>query len=527
MRGWRAITVAAIGVCLAMAVPTGASLYLAHRQTLQNERANADAAASEVLRRFDAMGAQAVEAYRRLDASPAAPCSQPQISLMRAIDTSSEYLHTTGYVEDGKLKCSSLGTHGNGIDLGPVSYVAFGGTRIRTSVDLKLGGSRRFIVFEQAGYCTAVLPETFVDSAASEQDLAVGAFGERSRVLLSKRGWFDPAWKTKKLGNARMTSFFDGRYLVVLRRSPNFDVIAYAAIPTHKLRARLADSLLLLLPMGLMLGVVLAGMVLWLARYRASLPAVLQGALKRREFTLHYQPIVDLHDRRVVGVEALLRWTRPDGTSIRPDVFIPAAEDCGLIHKITAYVMDQLANDGPRITRARPDCYISFNLSSEDLHSRQLIKSMEKLLATPGMEAQNLVVEATEHSLIKQDMAQSIIAEVRALGVRVAIDDFGTGYSSLAYLTRMQSDFLKIDRTFVESIGKDSATSDVAIHIIQIARSLNLKVIAEGVENEVQAEFLTRQGADCGQGWLFGHPVPLERLLVEVLGPPSGQVFLP
>ena len=445
---------------------------------------------------------------------------------MRAIDTSSEYLHTTGYVEDGRLKCSSLGTHGNGIDLGPVTFITPGGTRIRTSVDLRLGGSRRFIVFEQGGYCSAVLPETFVDSGAPEQDLAVGAFGESSRLLFSKRGFFDPAWKTKDMGSARTSSFFDGRYLVVLRRSENFDVIAYAAIPTHKMRAHLLDSLMLLLPMGLTLGAVLAGMVLWAARYRASLPSVIQAALKRKEFTLHYQPIVDLRDRRVVGVEALLRWTRADGTCIRPDVFIPAAEDCGLIQKITAYVLDQLAIDAPRISRARPDCYISFNVSSEDLQSPQLVKLVKQLLAKAGIEAANLVVEATEHSLIDQGMAQIVNAELRALGVRIAIDDFGTGYSGLAYLTRMQSDFLKIDRTFVESIGTDSATADVAIHIIQLARSLNLKVVAEGVENEVQAEFLARQGADCGQGWLFGHPMPLERLLIEVLAPPSRQVFL-
>lgn len=526
MRSWRAKLVAAIGVCLAVAVPTGASLYLAHRQSLQYERANADAAAGEVLRRMDAMGDEALEAYQRLAASSSVPCSESQLSLMRAIDTSSEYLHATGYVEGGKLKCSSLGTHGNGIDLGPVTYTSLRGTRIRASVDLQLGGDRRFLVFEQGGYSTATMPEMLVDSRTPEQDMAVGAFGESSRVLLSKRGGFDPAWMTKNAGSAGETSFYDGRYLVVLRRSSKFDVTAYAAIPEQALRAHMLDSLLLLMPMGLVLGAVLAGMVLWAARYRASLPAVIQGALKRKEFTLHYQPIVDLRDRRVVGVEALLRWTRADGSYIRPDVFIPVAEDCGLIQRITAYVMDQLAIDAQKIVRARPDCYISFNLSSEDLHSRQLVDSIEKLLAKAGIEARNLVVEATEHSMIKQDMAQNINAEIRALGVRIAIDDFGTGYSGLAYLTRLQSDFLKIDRTFVESIGTDSATSDVAIHIIQIARSLNLKVIAEGVESEVQAEFLTKQGADCGQGWLFGRPMPLDRLLVEILGPACDESFV-
>ena len=157
--------------------------------------------------------------------------------------------------------------------------------------------------------------------------------------------------------------------------------------------------------------------------------------------------------------------------------------------------------------------FVSINLASSDLHSERTIDLLRKLLQTPGIKPENIVVEATEHSFLDPQRAGLIVAGIRALGIRVAIDDFGTGYCGLSHLTNLETDFLKIDKVFVEAAGTESATGQVALHIIRIAKTLGLKIIGEGVENEGQAAFLREHGVEFGQGWWFHAAMPLEKIL--------------
>jgi sensor c-di-GMP phosphodiesterase-like protein len=316
-----------------------------------------------------------------------------------------------------------------------------------------------------------------------------------------------------RLGGEDDASFFDGHHLVTMQRSDAYDLVAYVAVPVAYLRSRLYASAIVLVPIGLVLGSVLWLGILKLARQRTSLAAELRTALKRREFVLRYQPIVELDSSRIVGVEALLRWPSDAEPRLRPDLFIPAAEACGLIGRFTEYVIEQVAVDLPRLLAVQSDCYVSINLASADLHSESIVGTLRKLVETPGIRPTNIIVEATEHSFVDPGSARRAVTEIRALGIRVAIDDFGTGYSSLSHLTNLQTDFLKIDRVFVEAVGTDSATNQVASHIIQIAKSLRLKVTGEGVETEEQAEFLREHGVELAQGWLFSKALPIERLL--------------
>src|SRR5690606_34926521 len=141
-----------------------------------------------------------------------------------------------------------------------------------------------------------------------------------------------------------------------------------------------------------------------LARRQNSMPTTLRLALRKREFRVHYQPIVLLESGRMVGVEALLRWPREEG-DVRPDLFIPAAEDCGLISQFTDYVLDQVAREAPGFLKQHPDCYISINLSSSDLHGGRIVESLKRLVSTPGIAAANIMVEVTEHSFLDADRA--------------------------------------------------------------------------------------------------------------------------
>jgi sensor c-di-GMP phosphodiesterase-like protein len=176
-------------------------------------------------------------------------------------------------------------------------------------------------------------------------------------------------------------------------------------------------------------------------------------------------------------------------------------------------VLAQVAIDGPQFSRLHPGACISVNLSSVDFCSNDVVDRLRRLVATPGIAPYNLVVEMTEHFFVDPANADQTISQIRALGVRVAIDDFGTGFSSLSHLHNLHADYLKIDKVFVDAIGTGSVTSEVVLHIIDMARSLNLTLVSEGVETQAQADFLRERGVIYAQGWLFSKAMPLADLL--------------
>lgn len=498
---------------LAILSMISAAFYLAHRQSVAEESAAATAMARELLRRADEMGDQAANAYLRLDqADLANPCSETGLTLMREIGMRSNYLQAVGFVKGERLVCSSFGRYGDGgLPLGPAAYVSAVGAKVRPSVDLGLGGERRFLVFEKEHYAAAIHSSTMLDVFIDKPYISIGMYGRQSGLPLAVRGTFDPKW-TKRKGKNDKPIFFDGQYLVAIQRSSKYDLATYAAIPATQITARLRELSILLVPLGLLFGLGLCVAVLLLARRQNSMPATLRLALKKREFVLHYQPIVSLEKGRMVGAEALLRWPRDDG-EVRPDVFIPAAEDSGLIGHFTKYVLDQLASEIPGFLARHPDCYFSINLSSPDLHGGGIVDSLKQLISIPGITPANLMVEMTEHSFVDGDRAGPAVKAIRALGIRVAIDDFGTGFSNLSHLAKLKTDCLKIDKVFIDAIGTDAATSEVALHIIHMAESLGLTVIGEGIETKAQANFLLEYGVEYGQGWLYSRAVPMAELM--------------
>jgi sensor c-di-GMP phosphodiesterase-like protein len=216
-----------------------------------------------------------------------------------------------------------------------------------------------------------------------------------------------------------------------------------------------------------------------------------------------------------VGAEALVRWKRGN-TVISPASFIPLAEESGVISLITENVMDIVSRDLPRLVELDPKFRVAINFSATDLKSDLTIDKLMGLLRKSGASSQNLIVEATEHGLISGPETCKVVATIREAGFRVAIDDFGTGYSSLSCLQSLGLDFLKIDKSFVDNIGTDGVTSEVVLHIIEIARSLRLRIVAEGVETEAQAAFLKKRNVEFAQGWLFGRPMTIDSICSRI-----------
>ncbi len=206
---------------------------------------------------------------------------------------------------------------------------------------------------------------------------------------------------------------------------------------------------------------------------------------------------------------------------VRPDLFIPVAEEMGLIRLITRRVVELVERDAKDLFQRFPDFHLALNLSPQDLRTTDSVDLIKGLAERMNAGRGNLVVEVTEHGFMKPDVAREVVQRLRAEGIRVAIDDFGTGYSSLSYLETFELDALKIDKAFVDTIGVETATSHVVSHIIEMAKALKLEMIAEGVETQEQAEYLRVRGVQYAQGWLYAKAMPMKEL-VSRLGSASG-----
>lgn len=241
------------------------------------------------------------------------------------------------------------------------------------------------------------------------------------------------------------------------------------------------------------------------AMARAALETDLRGAMERGEFVLHYQPLVALDARRITGVEALIRWRGPGGALVPPGLFIPVAEETGMIVPLGEWVLRTACAQMVAWLREgiELDC-VAVNLSPAQFSDPNLIDRIGEILAATALPARRLELEITEGALVGDGDVVDRIARLKALGVRLAIDDFGTGYSSLSYLKRLPVDKLKIDRSFVSGLPDDAADAKITHAVVEMGRSLGLEVLAEGVETEAQLAFLRDQGCDTAQGFLFG-----------------------
>jgi diguanylate cyclase (GGDEF)-like protein/PAS domain S-box-containing protein len=261
---------------------------------------------------------------------------------------------------------------------------------------------------------------------------------------------------------------------------------------------------------------------------RVDLQARLRGALARNEFTLHYQPQVDVRSGAIVGMEALLRWSDRELGPVPPAQFIPIAEDTGLIVPIGEWVLAEACRQGKRwLDAGHGPLNMAVNLSPRQFRQKNLVQRVAAILADTGFPAASLELEITESTVMHRTEEAALgLRELHALGAQISLDDFGTGYSSLAYLHRFPVTTLKVDQSFVRDIKSDRDDAAIVSTVITLARQLGLKSLAEGVETKAQLSFLRARGCDYYQGYLFcrpSSPADIEALLARPPRPMKGS----
>lgn len=241
----------------------------------------------------------------------------------------------------------------------------------------------------------------------------------------------------------------------------------------------------------------------------------LRQAVARRAFQLYFQPIVSLSHGRAVGFEALLRWPHPTQGLVSPASFIPLAERTGLIVPLGFWVLDEACRGLRALHESTPslrDTYVTVNISPLQLHQADFVRQVLRTLDSHGLSPSKLRLEITEDSAMSNAEATIVVLrDLRAAGIQILLDDFGTGYSALHYLVRLPADVVKVDRTFVDGVGADARKTRVITTIVDLADSLGMKLVAEGVETAEQLAWLARLGFQDAQGFLFARPVPWQQ----------------
>lgn len=251
------------------------------------------------------------------------------------------------------------------------------------------------------------------------------------------------------------------------------------------------------------------------ARRELQLEQELRVGLEQRQFVPVLQPIVSLPDRKLAGFETLIRWEHPEKGMIFPDQFIPIAERTGLVRQLDRLMLRRACEILPEMNKAAGrDLFISVNFSGINFGTYGIVREVEDILKESDVNPANIKIEITESALIGDpEKAQNVLASFQEMGVSVALDDFGTGYSSLGYLHQFAIDDLKIDRSFVAKLHDDKRSIDIVKAIIGLAKTFDLNIIAEGIEQEKDIDVLSALDCDMAQGYFFAKPLPLDEAM--------------
>lgn len=353
-------------------------------------------------------------------------------------------------------------------------------------------------------YIVMIDPASFIDVIPfGAWPIDVAIIGQEHNTVVASSGKPDPA--ILPLIQHETPLRLENRGIqYAIHPFPEMDITIVSWASTAPLEKSWYRQAFIWLPAGIITGLLAAAFILRILRRLQSPRHRLQDAIDNREINVHYQPIVSLSSGKIVGAEALARWQQADGTFLSPEIFIALAEQTGLTEPLTRLIIETVFEDMGSWLRAHPEQHISINLEASDLASETLPALLSTLLNRSQISPSQIALELTEREFADPKTSAPIVARYRNAGHSIYIDDFGTGYSSLSYLQNLDVDVLKIDKSFVDALEYKNVTP----HIIEMAKTLKLKMVAEGIETIRQEQWLRQHGVHYGQGWLYSKPLP-------------------
>ena len=467
--------------------------------------------ADQVLQREDELSDELTDTLRQASASPYAPCSTDDILLLRRLTFVSRYLKEVGRIGDNTFLCSSnTGKLAEPLPLLQPDIRLADGDQIYFSYPLHEPKGAHAVVVVRNNAGAIVSPDVLAEFSQQPIHYVVRVFnhltgeaGPRTASSPDGTALSNSGRKTQKSG-----------LLSWERCSTQFPVCVTTSIGTQELAQSTRGLLYGYLATGTVAGLVCALTLLLAGGNGRSHTNQLKRAILLGKLSVVYQPIVQMGDHGIVGAEALARWTDEEGTNIRPETILALADAEGFVSEITRFVLTRALDELREVFEANPKFQLSINLAPSDLADPRLLLLLDEKLGHGPISAANLAFELPERATFDREIAVTAIRRLRDRGHNVFIDDFGTGYSNLTYLSELNVDGIKINRSFIGTIGTESVTASIVPQILAVARALDLQVVVQGIEREEQAEYFASGNPHMlAQGWFFGLPVPARSLL--------------
>jgi sensor c-di-GMP phosphodiesterase-like protein len=500
------VLIAVLAMALGAACGVAAGFVFGRMLTLRHAQMRLKPYCDRVMHEGEISAMESRSVLAQINASTYPFCSDQEIAWMRMRIFQSEYLKEAGRIRGNRIQCStSLGrvqkplpeaipdfTQPNGIRLyrNLAPFLIPGQNVIAVQMD------ESFIVYnpwnlKDLGSVPMHFTVTEHDATSQRTGRLVGEQSGATESILLKEG------AQKQDGQMYFTQC-----------SPRFDACFTTYISNREALEWNRFEFTAYIVLGTLSGGFLGFALSLLYRQRHSLAYQLRRSITHNALGVVYQPIVDLASSRIVGAEALVRWTDDEGRKVSPEVFVRIAEERGFVGELTSLVVRRALSEFAGTLSRRPDFHISINVTAADLADETFLPMLEDAVRQNKIKAESVTLELTESTTARHTLAHEAIHDLREKGHRVHIDDFGTGYSSLSYLNSLSIDAIKIDKSFTRSIGTHSVTVGILPQILAMAETLKLSVIVEGIETAEQAKYFSQMEQKIlAQGWYFGYPI--------------------
>ncbi|EEG0474024.1 EAL domain-containing protein [Salmonella enterica] len=509
-----------LGTIIVVLLPVLLAIWFAHIRAVSETRNQLHSFAQLVLDKTERVILQADLTRDAAEQYQGQACTPAHQQRMLNIIRGHLYINKLIYAKGQRFLCSTVMTPTSPYFIPRADYKRKPDIAIYYYRDTPFFNGYKMTYMQRGNYVAVINPLSYSEVMSDDPALAWGMYDTVTNTFFSLS---EQAQADHLLPLVRRSEpvFQQGERFYTLVKSAKRPVAAIVSTSKQRFYQNLFHQLTLTLPLGIICSIIV--LFMWSRSRQAyySPRRLLQRAITRHQLCLHYQPIIDIRNGTCVGAEALLRWPGYHGPVMSPCEFIPLAEKEGMIEQITDYVVEEVFNDLGGFLAAHPHLYVSINLSAADFLSSRLIVMIHEKTRQHSVLAQQIKVEVTERGFIDVPKMTPIIQAFRQAGYEVAIDDFGTGYSNLHNLYSLNVDLLKIDKSFVDTLTTNSASHLIVEHIIEMAQSLRLKIIAEGVETAEQVSWLLKRGVQYCQGWHFAKALPPQEFIAWLQQTPA------